>query len=293
MADPLIDTIKQEFPQWLWAFNHPELGAILREAAGPGFSPNTFRAKIQNTKWWKTQSAAQRNWVMLRKNDPEQAQAKRREGRRIIGEMGVKLGVRLTAKQAAFISEVMNSKGLSPDDPAVTQAIFNIYKNSGKQRAAGAITTARKAARSVATNEYFVPLSRREEVNWGINIGTGRMTEDDLRQQMSARAMSKYAQNANVVEGLKAGKSMRDLFDGHIQTIAETLELDPDTIDLSKGRWSKVIDSVDPETGQHRSLSLGDAEILAKRDDRYWNTKAGKAAGAGMAQLLYKNFGLR
>lgn len=288
-----LDIIKQQFPQWTWAFTHPELGPILRQAVGPGFSPNTFKAKIQATKWWKTQSAAQRNWVMLRKNDPEQAQAKRREGRRIVGEMGVRLGVKLNSRQAAFISEVMNSKGLSPDDPAITQAIFNIYKNQGSSRAPGAITTARKQARTIATREYFVPISRREEVNWGINIGTGRMTEDDFRQQMSARAQSRYKANANLVKSLKEGASMKDLFDGHIQTIAETLEIDPDLIDLSKGRWSKVVDSVDPESGAHTSLSLGDTEVLAKRDPRFWKTKQGQSMGAGLTNMLYKSFGLR
>lgn len=295
MAESVRDIVRREFNQWSWLFNHPEIGPLLRQAVDPNtaFSPNTFKAKVMATRWWKGQSAAQRDWQMKVHNDPASAKAARNLGIRAVSEMGVKLGVRLSNKQKAFISEVMNQKGLSPDDPAITSAIYHIYQNSGRQRAPGAITSARKQLRSVATREYFVPLSRREEVNWGINVATGRMTEDDFRQQMSARAQSRYKHVAGLSEQLSKGASMRDLFDGHIQTIADTLEIDPDMIDLSKGRWSKIIDSVDPETGKHKSLSLGETETLARRDERYWNTKAGKQAGASMAQLLYKNFGMR
>lgn len=290
----VLDTIKQEFPQWAWAFSHPELGPILREAAGGvGFSPNTFKAKIQGTKWWKGQSAAQRDWQILIHNDPGQAKAKRNLGQRLLGEAATRLGVKLSSKQRIFLSEIMNSKGLSPDDPAMVQAIYNIYKQQGVARGPGAITTARKQARNIATREYFVNMSEREAINWGINMATGRMTEDDLRQQMSARAASRYAQNKSLVKSLNEGASMRDLFDGHIQLIADTLEIDPDLIDLSKGRWSKVVDSVDQETGDHYSLNLGDTEVLAKRDDRYWGTKQGKASAAGLTQMIYKSFGLR
>jgi hypothetical protein len=288
----VLDTVKEEFPQWAWLFNHPELGPLLKQAVDPnqGFSANTFRAKVMGTKWWKGQSASQRNWQMTIHNDPGTAKAKRSEGTRSIREIAGRLGVGLSLKQMAFISEIMNSKGLSPDDPEITNAILQIYKTSPKQRQAGAIEAGRAQYRNVARNEYFLPYGQRDQHEWGQLLATGRKTEEDLRATLAKKAASRYA---HLSKDLSEGKTMRDLFDGHIQTIAEELELDPDRIDLTKGPWLKVIDTYDPDKKQHRSLSLGETMSLARRDERFWKTKNGMAMGASMTNNLLKAFGMR
>ncbi len=61
----------EEFPGFAWALSDPELGPLLREAAGPpAWTPAKLQARLQQTQWWRTNSAAVRNYMTLAGTDP-------------------------------------------------------------------------------------------------------------------------------------------------------------------------------------------------------------------------------
>jgi hypothetical protein len=199
------------------------------------------------------------------------------------------LGAGLSGQQSKFISELALQRGLSISDPLVQNAIANLYNRGGK-REPGAIRTGQRLATTVARGEYFVPITQREAVEWGTNIGLGRRTQQDLQQWVSERAMKRYP---HLRDALQNGASMREIFGGHIATIAEELELSPERIQPLTGRWSKILDVWDPDLNKHRPMTLTETRTLARQDSRFWDTTNGKAMDSGFTNFLLQAMGER
>jgi hypothetical protein len=121
-------------------------------------------------------------------------------------------------------------------------------------------------------------------------MALGQRTEVELEEWMRGRAASKYA---HLAARLNAGETMEDMFSGHKQVIAEELELDPNTIDLSQGRWSKVLQTYDKNLGKNRPYTLGEVTKLARQDDRFWKTSKGQEMQSSLGTFLLQTFGER
>lgn len=285
----LADTIRENYPQYAWAINDPELGPLLREAVNPAqpFSATHFRAKLMATKWWRTRSESQRAWDILKHTDPGAANQSRAQFMTQLYNLAGKLGVNLTSAQKRWITESALQRGLGADSQEVMAGLARIY---GNKTGGGQLGASRRQVQQMARNEYMVPVSQREMNSWGNGLVLGTRTEEAIRMEMAKRAASRYP---HLKTELIAGKSMRDLFDGHIQTIAEELELDPQNVNLMDARWNKVLDTYDSGANVHRAATLSETMSLARRDNRFWKTTNGRAMGSSLSTMLLKEFGKR
>lgn len=287
----LIDDIRENYPQYAWAINDPELGPLLRQAASPSqpFSATRFRAKLMATNWWRRRSESQRAWEIKVHTDPGGATQDRAQFHGELNQLAQKLGVRLSPSQIRWITEVSLQKGLSADSPENMAQFAKIFQ-SGRNRMMGQFQAARQQVLNIARNEYFVPVTDLDQHNMGTRMVVGSLTEEGIRQEMAKRAASRYK---HLAKDLASGKTMRELFDGHIATIAEELELDPDNIDLMGAQWGKVLDTYDSGAKQHRAATLSETMTMARRDSRFWNTSNGRALGSSLSTKLLEAFGKR
>lgn len=284
----LLDTIRENYPQWAWAINDPELGPLLKQAVDPKqpFSPTRFNAKVMATGWWRKRSAAQREWEMLRHSDPGTANQQRGDFRVSLQNLAKSMGVHLSANEMIWMTEAYLGKGMSPDDPQVLQALGRMYAQ--KKGKGGQFGAAEQQVRKLA-RDYMVNVTPHWAQTYGRRMVVGMADENSIREELSRKAMSRYP---HLKADLAAGVSMRELFDGHIATIAEELELDPDRVNLMDAKWNKVLDKVDT-SGKHRPMSLSETMTLARSDSRFWNTSKGKELGAGLSTYLLQAFGKR
>lgn len=295
MAD-VLEEIQANFPAMAWLFDDPEIGPLLRDAVDPniGFSPNTFQAKVMSTNWWRSRSAAKRNWEILTHNDPAEAARQRTGLIANINYMASQMGVQLSGAQQSFVAELALQDGLDANDPRIRQAITSIFlSGEAVGTGAGAIDSLTKQIFHMGKTDYFLPISGGQQGDayaWAAKIAEGTKTMEDVEEEWRKRSISLYP---HLAEELNAGKTMRDIFSGHMSLIAEELEMSPEEVDLTQGPWLKVIDTWDQNANQHRPMTLSEARTLARQDDRWWATSNAKASASGLANQLLSTFGKR
>lgn len=289
MAD-ILEEIQNNFPMWAWAFEDPELGPLLRDAVDPGigFSPNTFQAKVMGTNWWRSRSAAVRNYDILKHTDPGQLQAQRDELAASVAAQARALGVPLDFNELQYVVEGGLLQGWSASDPRMVHALGSFMLSSGRT-GTGAIETIGRDIDQTARKKHFLA-GMNDAREWAIHVATGSSTMEDVEREMHKRSVSLYP---HLADQLNSGASMMDIFSGHIGLIADELELSPEQVDLTRGVWSKVINTYDVNASKHRAMTLSETRTLAREEPQWWKTARGKAMEAQMGDFLLKSFGRR
>lgn len=284
-----LDDIREQFPYLAFLINDPEIGQLLSEAVDPnlGYSPQRFQAKLMATDYWRTHSQAAREWDILSNTDAASANQARQNFSEQLWFLANQMGVKLSPDEVAWYSEYALRNGLDINNPLIREGMAKLSMQPGKSTA-GAIQTGEGLARAVANGKYMLPINPDEARQWGMQIAMGIKTQADLEMDFNLRAQMRYP---HLAKDLREGATMQDLFSGHIATIAEELELNPEMVDLTKGRWLNVIDTYDFDTQSHRPLTLSETRTLAREDDRYWATAGGQEQGATMANYITKTFG--
>ena len=279
--------VLEQYPTLAFLLNDPEIGKLLTEAVdfNKGYSPETFRAKLYQTRWWKTKSETQRNWLIKVKTDPAEANRLAQSYKVQMAQAAMAYGVRIPDSILTSMSRSGLSKGFDPTGPEMMYRFSLLAKKFGGEY--GARRTASRSIQQQARRDYFYPMSNRNAAEWGDKIARGLATPDDVMVAVRSRAQQMFPQFST---GLAQGHTMADLTDGQRQTIAEELELDPEAIDFTQGRWSKVL-GVPDKSGKVRPMNLFETRRLAREDSRFWNTTNGKALDAEMANNLSKTFG--
>lgn len=269
----------------------PEVGKLLRDAVDPnkGFAPLTFQSKLFQTKWWKKRSQSQREWEILKNTDPGTFRQSRKQYTGALTREAGRLGVRMTNAQKKWLTAVGMSQGLDPNDPQQLYALSQLRKPGKPQ--AGAIQTAQRRVQAISRGEYLHRLDSKTAGKWGDWIARGIKTEDDWRAHMRSVAVMKFPW---LKDRWAAGETPGEVFSGHVQTIADELEIAPQSIDLTRGKWKRVTEpitsSVDKEP---RMMNLQEVTTLARSENEWWRTSAGKQADATLATTLAQAFGRR
>jgi hypothetical protein len=150
--------------------------------------------------------------------------------------------------------------------------------------------TAARAAQQMARRDYGTKMSNKTAAAWGDLIARNAKTTDDLRTALQDQAMRLFPQFAT---GLKQGQTIADLTDTYREIIASELELDPERIDFSEGRWSKVLNWRDGKDGELVAPTAQQVQQLAREDKRWWKTSNGRQTDAALAQGVLAMFGKR
>lgn len=66
---------QEQYPQFGWAFQDPEISQILRDAIKPEnrWTPAVVQGKVMQTNWWKSKTDAERDWLQTLATNPAQA----------------------------------------------------------------------------------------------------------------------------------------------------------------------------------------------------------------------------
>lgn len=70
---PASQSFQDRYPQFAWAFNDPEVAAILNAGVANKSGPDEIQGQIQQTNWWKSKTDAERAWLQTLATDPAEA----------------------------------------------------------------------------------------------------------------------------------------------------------------------------------------------------------------------------
>ncbi len=118
---------------------------------------------------------------------------------------------------------------------------------------------------------------------------SGMTTEEDIKNEIQGFAISAYPAYA---DGIKAGRTFNMQTSALRQMVANTLELDVDTIGNNDPMFKKLAGYVNPETKKPEIVPLWEAEKITKSDSRWEYTKNAQATFDSLTRAVAQNWGL-
>lgn len=138
--------------------------------------------------------------------------------------------------------------------------------------------------------DYMVPMSDATVNLWVQQAVSGQTDEAGFVSYLKEQAKSLFpGMGAAIDAGITPGQYTQP----YKQLAAQTLDINPESIDMMDPKWMKAIMQVDPKTGARTSMSLSDwqNELRANPAYGYQNTNAARTQAYDMASQLAKGLG--
>lgn len=287
MADMDEDTrefIEENYGYLVIYLRHPEIGRIIAQAAEEGWDEARLMARLQETDWWTETSSTERAWDQLRFENPGDAAEARERTEARIRDQALRLGIHIRPRRLSRLVEDSLRYGWSEE--LIVDAIVAEARYRGGDLPIGSIAT---DTRNIAAlrHRYLLPANERGAFRFARRIAAGEMTMEDVDAFFARRAATLYP---HLADQLTNGVSVIDLFDSQIGAIADELELDPDSIDLTDPLWSQIVTHTD-EAGNTRSMTIGEARRLARSQPGFRVTERAREQGSSLALTIAQKFG--
>lgn len=271
------EEIAKAYPFLVPYLTHPEVGPILLRAAKEGWDEYRLFGALYPTTWWQQTSAKQRQWDDLVINDPATAQAQRGQVRAVIVDEVTKSGVyTLTNGDVDQLTEQYLRNGWT--EVQLNDAIMAKVTISGGNVLPGTLGLNQMAIRQMAT-QYMIPVSDEWVNDITSRIARGEFEPEAIRTLFYSQAKAHYPWMA---EQIDMGLTPRDYYEPVINAVANTLELNPNSINLSSGKYAGLM-------GQ--GMSIGAAQAWARQQPEYMLTKQANDDAAHFAYIILQKLG--
>lgn len=289
MAEEAFDVdkyLKENYGFMAWAFDHAELGPILRKAAEGKWGPVELEAAIRETKWWTDQEAAARQFEQQRAEDPGSLEADIQTRMLDLKVSASQLGVTVSHQRLrALATESLKFAWQANEirSALLAEAEFT----AGEPVSTGSLGETRDNLSGVA-DQYFVPVSERTLFDWSKQIVEGTATEQDYLAYVRDIATSRFPHLKPYIE---RGIAPQTFFEPYAQTLARELEVNPMEIDFNSPKYSEIIDFAPSDDGTRRPMTLYEARQWARKQEEWNYTDAANQEGARLTRSLLETFG--
>jgi hypothetical protein len=278
--------IKTYFPQWTWLLGVPELGQIADQVVSAGRAGDAayVNGLLQNTNWWRTTSAAYRDFFQKQATNPADysfttpgslASQKFAE----VMNTSAGLGVQLTADQGREL--------------AINDLKYG-WNAQQLQASIGAVVTPQDAGAvfqqlQAQNGAYLLPTNPTTLESWARNIAGGTQTLQQYDAYLKSQASEKWT---GLAPQIAQGNTPNQLIDNLRQEAAKTMEVQPNALDfVNNPTYSKILDFTPPGSTVHRIMTVSEMDQYLKDLPAYGYTQNARDAQAGLAQTLAQTFG--
>lgn len=280
------DQIAQQYPAFLPLLKIPEIAHLLAEASAPGanWSAAQLQAHLYDTNWWKTTPATGRQWMVLELSDP--AEAARQKGAAALQywSIAAQEGIPMSLAGMSQLLEqgMMNGWTQQQAQYAIVQ-----HAHNGDAKTGG-IDATKDTLRATAA-DYGMAISDQTLFDWAQRIQGGVSTTDAFTSYAKEQAKSMFPTLSHYLD---AGLTVKQYADPYAQMAAQTLGINPNTVDWRDSKWRGLLQHKGPD-GKLAQLSLSDAQTKLMSDGAYgWDkTTNAKAAATNIIGGLEQTFG--
>lgn len=140
---------------------------------------------------------------------------------------------------------------------------------------------------------YLIPMDEASRKAWAMKVTTGEVQPTEFVDYLRTQAKSMFGSNAALMQAIDRGVTVTEWAAPYRAMAANTLELAPESIDLTDARWRRALDGGKDEKGQPTTMSLSDWERTLKTDTSYGydRTKQARTQAAQFATSLSQMFG--
>ena len=268
----------------------PSVKKLIAQGIKENWSDEQFLVAMRNDPWYSSHSESQRVALAAKATGGADWQAKLQEGRTAVQAEATKQGVKLDPQTIDHLAEQYQMEGWDQADRAQGMATAVAGLNVGGDQNTmleGDAGNLQQDLMAIAA-ENGLDISHDFAQSAARSVAMGLSTEDDWKRQVleqSASLWGPYWQDK-----ILAGVSAEKLASGYINSMANTLDLNPSLISLNDPYLRKAMTSVD-DKGNAQPMSLYDFEANLRSDPRYMNTKKASDNVASVGNQILKMFG--
>lgn len=275
----------------------PELSGLITKAITSGQTAADFANAVEGSHWYRTHSDSVRNQLVMKQSDPATYHQNLLQASNHVSAVAQQLGVNV-GKYASAIGTRYLAEGWNDDQ--LKQYFESAH---GVTWTWGGATGAALGQLKQLSLDYGVPMGDQTMMHWAKEIALGRWSTDQFKLDMQNNASHIYP---GLAKQLASGQTTRQLADPYIQTYAQTLEVNPNSINFATDPLVKrALQTPAPPTTATPGAKPGKAgavqppgttplwqfEQQLKQDPRWDRTNNAKSATAGMLSQLGQAWG--
>jgi hypothetical protein len=261
----------------------PELRKALITAAQQGLVDTRFEELISKTKWWQSRSASMRQWDMLQMQDPREIKDRLEKRKAALAPIWEQYGLDGDINKMALDMERLGLNEHQLNAAVADQMLKESDKTGLDQGTEGATSADRLM--TIARQEYLTPVDRQTAERWAIKaVRTGVDIEESWRAYLAGISSQRFG-----IDPL-SGVAPADVMSPIKMSVAENLEIAPETVDLLDPRFAELL-QVRTEDGTYRPMTSAEATRWARSQEQFKGTKKAEEASSGLAEALAKTFG--
>ncbi len=279
-----IEEIKKKYPNLAYYVLHPELGPILLDAYRNNWDATQLQFAITNTSWWRERSGSARQWESLRLQDPGEATRMLQKKQADVTLLAAQNGIALNGQQIQELSEQALQWGWSDAELRISLA----QQARTMPATTGNLGATASQLKALARN-YLVKLNDADARDWAIRIFEGSQTLDGAEHWLRGQAKQRFGWMAGDID---AGTAPELYFRPIKNLVADTLEMNPEDIDLMDPKWSALTDYVDAN-GHQRGMTYTEAAKWARQQPEWRKTRTANQKAASATAKLAEIMGVR
>lgn len=262
----------------------PELKKLFQRAVAGTYTQERFTAELRATKWYQSHTETWRNAQMLKAADPTTYKNNVSQVRARLSMMAASLGAVMTDEQLSQMAETAYQFGWDDNQTQQNLATYVKYTDGRLLGQAGQWEQDLRAhAEAQGVNVS------NEWLQWRVtNIASGKQTLDDAKAGLDQYAISAFP---HLADRLRAGETVQEIADPYRQTMAQILELNPESVTMKDPTLRGALAAKD-DKGQPVLRTIYDFENDLRKDARWRKTKNAQDAGMAVTTKVLKDMGV-
>lgn len=269
--------------------SNPELKRLFDKAVKGQWTAAKFQASLRDTKWWKTHSKSERDYLTKRYGDPATAKQDLNKAYIQVRQMANAMGLRETPGNKNRLNTwAYNVVAKGWNESQLRYEIGKyVYFSDDVWQGEGGET--QEKLRSYAY-DMGVQMSSKWYAERSRNVIRGIATIQDYQDEIRRLSKATYSHWSKQID---AGKTIADLASPYMQSMAQILELPAGSINPFNPNIKKALQAKDKQTGANVVMPLWQFENELRNDPRWRKTKNAQDSLMQVAHQVLADFGVK
>lgn len=269
--------------------SNSEIRGLVSRAADENYTLSRFEYELRQTGWYRKRTAAQRDWEVLKKTQPREAQERKTDARFLVQRMAEDLGANLSSKERESMAERMIQYDWSEQELRYRVGKEWRYQDGGIRDGLG--YQAHQELTEMA-GAYGVSFSDRTIEEWAGQVAVGTSSVEGFRDYMVEKAKGKYV---GIADDLDKGMTTDQMFDAYRQEASRTLGVAASTVSVTDKGYNNVFAFTAPGEKQRRAMTLDEFTQMLRKDEQFGfdESQNAESLATGLAAAIQTDFGAR
>lgn len=270
----LLNKIQEQFPSAIPFLMQPGVFKVYSDAVNNNWSADRVQSALEATEWWQQTDASTRQWQALQITDPATARTKAQQVQQVMASVQAQTGIKLTNDGTLNSDSFRFFTRAVQEGWDANQIKYQLIAQYGQNGQLGGEIGSNAAKIKSLANDYGVPLSDASVMDWARQMSQGAIDQNAVQGYLIEQAKSLFPA---LNDALDRGITVKQYASPYLQIAAQELNIDPNTINLTDGKWLSALNQVDQKTGQRVSMSLDQWLSKVRTDPAYGYDQTNKA----------------